>query len=127
MEQILDIKFGHKTVGTANVCTEGLYYKISCRINLPGKRICLQTGKKTVDLGLCVPAGNMYGFETKRPVKSIPGTIIGFSAVEPYQSEARYWIDPDRSFGQISMLSKGRLQIEDEKYYLDMREDQTVI
>lgn len=116
LEQYYDVKWDGKPVGTVTLSTEGLYYSIHCRVKKPGIRLYLRTSETTLDLGVCIPVENGFGFHIRKPIKSVPGTVLEF-----YVSEKKtnmYLIDPTKPFAHIQAVMQGRLHIENGKYYL---------
>ncbi len=116
MEQYFDVWKEKKKVGSVRLIQEGLYYKIHCRTGTPGNRLFLHTSETVMDLGICVPIDNEFGFDTKKSMKSIQGTIEKFSFSGA--REEKYLIEPANPFKQLPMLARGRLQIHDGRYYM---------
>lgn len=78
---IFDIRMGDKIVGKAQVEREGLYYRFSCRLSLPGQgmyRLLVRAGEKREDLGVCIPMGSQFGVEKKIPCKCLGEGIPEF-------------------------------------------------
>ena len=74
MAENYDITYDGASVGTAQWEKQGLYYRFSCRCNLPDEglyRIHVLCGDKHVDLGICVPMEGAFGMDKKIPVKNI--------------------------------------------------------
>jgi len=69
-----EIQQGDKLLGKVNVTREGLYYRISCRCQLPGEgmhHLVLRCGGREINLGICVPMEGSFGVEKKIPCKSV--------------------------------------------------------
>lgn len=78
---IFDIRMGDKIVGKAQVEREGLYYRFSCRVILPGQgmyRLLVRVGEIREDLGVCIPMGSQFGVEKKIPCKRLGEGIPEF-------------------------------------------------
>ncbi len=122
MERCFDICYENNVVGTVQIHKEGLYYKICCRIKLPGMRLLLRTSEAVIDLGLCVPSENTYSISTSRSVKSVQGIIQEFFLI-PYNGR-RYLIDSMQPFLYLKDLSAGKLQVVENRYYFVMPNQQ---
>ena len=65
---------GVEPVGTVQVEKQGLYYQFSCRCTLRGatmQRIMVACGERKVDLGICVPMGDVFGIDRRVPCKQL--------------------------------------------------------
>ena len=62
-----------KVVGKMQVKRVGLYYEFVCKCNFADNNYYTveAIGERTVNLGLCVPVENGYGFCTRMPVKAL--------------------------------------------------------
>ena len=66
------VLLGDACVGTVRVEREGLYYRFSCRCDLPGgqmRRLWMRQGSRETDLGLCVPMDGGFGTDKRLPMK----------------------------------------------------------
>lgn len=99
---------GEDTVGTARVSKEGLYYRIQCTCGLVGGapfRITVKA-EHPVDLGLCIPNGNIAGLEARIPMKKLGEGNLSFyiGTQNEKQQENWYPVSPDEPFPYIAKL-----------------------
>ena len=81
MSETYEITYDTVPVGTAQVEKQGLYFLFSCRCRLPDEglyRIHGCFGEDRVDLGICVPMGQLFGMDKKSPSRQIPEGIPYF-------------------------------------------------
>ncbi len=74
MENNYEIYMGNDPVGKACLAKEGLYWKISCRCQLPQEgmhRVIIKTGKENVNLGILVPEGDSFCLTTRVAMKRL--------------------------------------------------------
>ena len=90
-----DVHLDHKTVGTANIKRNGLYYQIHCRCNVPDDRVYRLMAKcdgRSVDLGVCVPFEDGFGVDTMVSVKKIGTDSISFYLTDRKESSDEKFI-----------------------------------
>lgn len=107
---MFDVMLNERTVGTASVNREGLYYHFSCKCILPDKDIhaiwvLWEGGSRK--LGVCVPEGRYAYLNTKVPVKYIPGGKLYFR-IDHREELDFYPVDPDVAFAHMDKLTKAR-------------------
>ena len=112
-----EVFFGSERVGAASVNREGLYYRISCRCRLSGYVPCriIVSGEKEADLGLCVPLDDMFGVETRIPIKKIGEGELHFRVL-PKRPELKgefIPISPEEPFHYIARLKDAHLARKD--------------
>lgn len=79
-----EIILGNQSIGSAEVKSEGLYYRFHCHCKLSGevmyqiKAVC---GEKECNLGICVPVENGFGIDTRLPIKKFGEGNFSFYAV----------------------------------------------
>ena len=81
MSETYEITYDTAPVGTVRVEKQGLYFLFSCRCRLPDEslyRIHGCYGDDRVDLGICVPMGQLFGMDKKIPTRQIPEGIPSF-------------------------------------------------
>ncbi len=79
------IHFQGRQIGELQIYTEGLYYRIFCRCNLPGKEVyrLIAIGEKDeFDLGICLPEQGELILRKCIPVKCLHFEILGFELRE---------------------------------------------
>ena len=114
---MFEIKMGEKSVGTATVNQEGLYYRISCKCVFQDKQIhtlwaVWSTGCRK--LGVCVPEGAYACLHTKIPIKYIPEDGLSF-AVDYQRNGSFYPVDPQLPLECMDQLINARFAIVDGK------------
>ena len=95
---------------------QGLYYHFSCRCRLGGatmQRVMVACGEKKVDLGICVPMGNVFGLEKKVPCKQFgEGSPQFFLTPRPQCSGGKFVpVYPEEPFAYMSKLKGAFLEI----------------
>lgn len=114
---IKDVLFDGEKVGTIEVNKKGLYYHFicKCRFAEQGKyRIVVSCGNKSVSLGLCVPKGKEFGFETSVPIKRFADGNMVFHAVT--DEEIRFYaITQESAFDHITELRKAKYAVREGK------------
>ena len=74
MMDTYDITYDGRSVGTARMEKQGLYYVFFCRCRLPDDklyRIHVICGENREDLGICVPMDDAFGMDKKIPSKRL--------------------------------------------------------
>ena len=98
MSETYEITYDAASVGTAQVKKQGLYLLLSCRCSLPDEglyRIHACYGCDRMDLGICVPMGEVFGMDKKIPLKQIPeGTPSFFLLPKDWKPEEPVEIEP---------------------------------
>ena len=111
-----EIFLGAEPVGEAVVEKQGLYYRFSCRCRLRGatmQRIMVACGAKKVDLGICVPMGDVFGVDKKVPCKQLgEGKPEFFLTPRPQHSGGKFVpVYPEEPFAYMSRLKGAFLEI----------------
>lgn len=99
-------------VGNATIYKEGLYYRINCSCNLPKTerfRVTVTDGDNTYDLGICVPAGNVYSCVASMPCKRFSGSDFIFTITDGAEKKV-VPVDAGEPFSYLDKLSTARLQ-----------------
>lgn len=116
MESTYPIYYQGQIAGTAELAKEGLYWRISCRCQLPimGKHtVKIQQEVSLINLGLCVPYENGFGLKTRISAKKIgPGSIRFLLCKE----EKGQFIPLTIPFAYIKIIPKGTLRFENGQY-----------
>ncbi len=120
MENQFQIFEDGKSVGTATVIRQGLYYQISCICHLTDDtpcRINVICGNHCVDLGICVPMGSCFGVRTHIPIKRLGEGELRFVIAGRNQgNEERFVaVESDKPFAYISQLKNARLAVRNGK------------
>ena len=74
MEQIVNVIFQQRCVGTAKIRKLGLYYEFICTCALPKEgiyRLWAKGDTDAVNLGICVPMDESYGIVTRVPIRKL--------------------------------------------------------
>ena len=111
-----EIYLGAEPVGEAVVEKAGLYYRFSCRCRLRGatmQRVMVACAEKKVDLGICVPIGELFGLDKKVPCKQLgEGKPEFFLTPRPGRSGGRFVpVYPEEPFSYMSKLKGAFLEI----------------
>ena len=111
-----EICLGAEPVGEAVVERVGLYYRFSCRCRLRGatmQRIMVVCGDKKVDLGICVPIGDLFGVDRKVPCKQLgEGMPAFFLTPRPRHRGGKFVpVYPEEPFAYMSKLKGAFLEI----------------
>lgn len=114
-----EIMLGDKSIGAAEVSIEGLYYRFSCRCKLSGEIMyCLKTvcAERECDLGVLVPIGDVFGIDTRRPVKKVGEGILSFYAVPRHPEITGQFVPirADEPFMYLEKLQKAHLDVQRE-------------
>lgn len=108
---MFEIRMGDAVVGSADVKKNGLYYHITCTCKPPNKeihRIIMYDGSVQKDLGICVPAGNVFTLSARIPVKYFHGDDFTFELVP--EAKGEYIISNNMPFDHLDKLETARLQ-----------------
>lgn len=111
MESQYPVYWRGQKSGEVTVEKEGLYYRFSCRAQLPvGARCHLvaRTEEKRYDLGLCIPQGEFFVTQTRLPVKHFSQGKCRFS-LEQTGKERFVPLCPDQPFPGLGNLEQGKL------------------
>ena len=111
-----------KSVGTATVVKEGLYYSFFCQCNFVDSQIhsiWITWDGGCRKLGICAPCNGCFELKTKVPIKYIPEAGLKF-AID--LEEGFYPIDQDKEFCHIDKLNNARFAIRNGKPGLIIRQ-----
>lgn len=99
---------GEDTVGIAQVSKEGLYYRIHCTCNLVDSEPFRITAKAEhqIDLGMCVPNGDIAGLKVRIPMKKLGEGNLSFSIGKRNEDQQEEWfpVSPQEPFLYIAKL-----------------------
>lgn len=109
-----EVFWDRQPVGTACVTREGLYYRFRCECRFPDKRgyrlrVCC--GSKTLDLGLCVPEGNLFTLSKRIPIKQVGDGEMSFQAMRNIQKASFSPVEENLPFSGIPILQYARLAV----------------
>ncbi len=95
---------------------EGLYWKIQCRCKLSGEviyKVHMNSGNRSVDLGVLVPGRECFEIDTRIPVKRIGTGDFSFQALPRNSNPTGKFVPiyPDEPFAYIQSLQKAYLQV----------------
>ena len=113
-----DIYMDAQSVGQAEVIKEGLYYRFSCKCRLPDEgiyRITVTDGNNTKNLGICVPAGDLFCLTTRIPKKHFSGENLKFSLVPKDSQQTIIPVETNKPFADLDKLASAHLQESDGK------------
>ena len=116
LESTYPIYYQGQIAGTAELAKEGLYWRISCRCQLPimGKHtVKIQQEVSLINLGLCVPYENGFGLNTWISAKKIGQGSIRFLLCK---EEKGQFIPLTIPFAYIKLITKGTLRFENGQY-----------
>lgn len=117
------------SVGKAEVVKEGLYYRFSCVCYPTNKeiyRIFLNDGRKTRNLGVCVPDGRRFILNVCVPVKYISNGDFSFE-MKPEETDLKYEpIESGKAFSNLDLLEDAKLQTIDGKQVLIINQSQVL-
>ena len=116
MEGTYEIFLGAEPIGEAVVEKQGLYYRFFCRCRLRGttmQRIMVACGENRVDLGICVPVGDLFGVDRKVPCKRFgEGKPEFFLTPRPCHKGGKFVpVYPEEPFAYMSRLKGAYLEI----------------
>lgn len=114
MRQNLDIFRGSEKIGKAEVRREGLYYRFRCCCKLTGEviyRLTVACGEKTENLGILIPAGDVFRLERKLPASRFSADAFVIRAVpaNPDRGGKFTPIYPEEPFRYIAKLNTARM------------------
>ena len=98
---------GNKIVGQVAVEKCGLYYKISCRCDLPGDdifRLTVDSNDKSVTVGVLVPEDGCFALEMSVPIKKLGSGELRFLVLGSRQSEIFLPITEAEEFSHLKKL-----------------------
>lgn len=115
MEGSYSICSGEKSIGTARVSKEGLYYRFDCECRLEKKdvcKICVTCGEKCVILGTPIPNGQVFKLHTKLPIKRFTGNTPRFFITGSQEMVGEFIpIEPDKPFSHLKDLKNAVYQV----------------
>ena len=112
---IHDIYHGVKKIGKAEIAKEGLYYHFRCFCKLTGEviyRLIVSCGEKTENLGILVPAGEVFYLEKRLPVSRFSEGNPVIKAVPGRPQKERLFapVYPDEPFQYLTKLDMSRME-----------------
>ena len=113
---LYSISWNDKSVGRAEVQSEGLYYRFICACELPDDRIyriTVSDSQTVKDLGICVPDGKKFGLNTRIPKKYLKGETLIFSLTSSNKKNNVLPVADGAPFPQLEDLENARLQFTD--------------
>ncbi len=115
-----DILQENSCVGRARIVKKGLYYEISCRdcVATP-HTIALCCGEKRINLGICVPINDEFGFCTKIPIKAVGEGPFEFRLIPRTDF---FSVKEDKPFPYISRLMDAYLVKHGNEVGVDFKE-----
>ncbi len=126
MEQIRNILYQGKAIGTVCMTRQGLYTLLCCRCTLPDSRIYkLQavTERGSLSLGIPCPIEGGFGLDTRIPTGRLGQGSITFTVVCRDAPQRKLPLDPDLPFPCLSQLEHCRLLQEDGRNYVLLPEE----
>ena len=104
-----EIRQGDRLLGKVEVRKEGLYYRISCRCQMPGEgmhHLILRCGGQEVNLGICVPMEGRFGADKKIPCKSVGQGTPEFLLLPKQEKLTGKFVPiyPEEPFSYMAML-----------------------
>ncbi len=108
-----EIKWKGRTVGSASLKKEGLFYRIYCNCELPKPgiyRVTVTDGNGTYSLGVCVPNGGAYSCVARIPCKRLMGSDPSFLLTEG-DERLSVPVEAAKPFAHLDKLSAARLRI----------------
>lgn len=118
MERQYSVTRNGQHCGKVTVSRQGLYYRIHCRCRLPAEdiyRLQAAWGIRIENLGVLVPMEDMFGLDTRIPVKQLGEGELVFTVTakrQPIQGRFVPIVD-EEPFAYISRLKGSFLQIKD--------------
>lgn len=112
MEGFYKVRLEEKEIGTVQVNRKGLYYQITCSVNIPKGcyyHLFAVSDKDEFDLGLCVP-GDQYGFTTNQPVKKFTSDEYTF-ILSKKKNDHCVPVFADKPFLYLHKLHSGRYMV----------------
>ncbi len=127
MKEVYPIIGANKSVGTAEVSAEGLYYRIDCYCTqeaIPPQRILVQSDTASVDLGICVSMAGEFVIHTRIAAKKLGQGALSFRLYSPSTDKATFYnLDSDAPFPYITALKKVRFAVQGGKAGLWIEKD----
>jgi len=113
-----EIRMDQKTVGSAFIEKQGLFYAIHCKCQLPPDtkyRIVMKGEKKRLDLGICIPDEAEFVLTSHIPISRIGEGPFSFSA-ELHNAEKKHFlpVHPEKPFNHIPELVRARFTVQDQ-------------
>ncbi len=108
---MFEIRMGNAVVGNAEIEQKGLYYHIKCACKPTSSaihRIIIHTKNTRIDLGICVPAKEVFTLSTQVPVKKLQGEGFVFELVNA--GAGAYAVSDNMPFDHLDKLDAARLQ-----------------
>lgn len=118
MEGKYEIFFNKRSVGTAEVKKEGLYYHFYCQCCLPENEIyhiIFACGSSEYSLGICVPMEGCFGVSKRLAIKSVENDVPHFYVRNKHhKSEYRFVpVSKDHPFHYIEQMEKAYFDEQD--------------
>jgi len=105
---------GNKEIGKARVEKTGLYYRISCQCRAVGRqhmRLGVTCGDQRIDLGVCIPEGDVLRIETSVPVKRLGEGALHFFVIDNMAGANWVELKSNSPCGCLEVLHKTRLEM----------------
>ena len=107
-----DLFMDDRIVGKADVVNEGLYYVIKCTFSLDHDgiyRAIVQTDHECLNLGICVPEGDLFAATVRIPVSKIENDDVRFYIVSIDAKRAQgHPVSEDAPFDFLELLYAAR-------------------
>ena len=121
------VYLGDKSVGTAQIRRQGLYYCISVRCKLPGDtmyQVDLQCDTQIEKLGVMIPMKDGFGLDTRIPAKKLGRGEPMFSVQPRHGSMPGKYIplSPEEPFRYLSRLKQSYLERRNGKVGIILKE-----
>lgn len=109
MEYNYSVDFDNRQIGTVSLQKKGLYYVLSCKCKLTGKkvyRLHMQCGDRISKIGIPAPEGDAFTLRVNIPVGCIPDNSVRFFVLPAEESTDKQWIPiiEDSPFPHIDSL-----------------------
>lgn len=119
-----DILLDNRSVGIAEVTKSGLYYSIHCICHMLEKhiyRIHLNTTKKQINLGVCIPRVDRLELERKVPIKEIQleNTVFQLVKSTDHSRNRIEVIDPNVPFPDPEQIKTGKFLSENGMCFIE--------
>lgn len=115
MKHEYNIYYDKKIVGTATIEPDGLYYQIDCICHYTTNeihRVFLQTSESEINLGVCIPIGEIVRTKVKIAAKLIDLSNLYFHIVTNHENlSANFPVRDGCYFPAISNLRNGLLDM----------------
>lgn len=111
---MFSIYFGEKICGRARLEKEGLYYRITCKCEIPTDALCrmqMKTRGECIDLGTCIKKGSSYMINTKIPCKRIDPEDVQITMLTnaPHTTGNFIPVSSKLPFPYLHKLERGRM------------------